>query len=219
MDQLKFIDYCLNHPLVTVNGQEKTYKKGTLLTTAGAEITKIGIVTKGVLKTCNYTRVGKELCSTIFDQGSVVLEYLHLMKKRYYTFDLIAVSPCTICWIPIKIFDEIALNNQQGLALYVEHLAHRGMETQRLVSCLGYKTIRERICYWIASSNNNLELNQKNIPKNIKLPGSQELFSALLHVTRASISQELNRMEAEGFFTRNRNVLSNVNDTKILATL
>lgn len=219
MTKRSFMEYCLQQPLVKQHSRKTSYRKGELLYRSGSKIEAIGLVVKGLLRTSSYTREGKELCSAIFTEHSVVSEYLYLTKSPIYSFDLITAAPSTVCWIPTNIFEKIAMKDPQGMVLYVEHLAHRGIENQRLIKCLTYKTIRERICYWIASTNNNLSLNLEDIPQDLVIPGSQEVYSALLHVTRASISYEINRMEAEGFFIREGHHLQAIDRQRILKNL
>ncbi|MGY3751054.1 Crp/Fnr family transcriptional regulator [Vagococcus acidifermentans] len=218
MCETEFIQACLNHPDIHRNVVTKRYKKKRLLETAGTPISHIGFVLDGFLKAITYTKDGKELCSSVFTKGSILLEYLYLSGNADYTFDLVTLSKARISWIPVDVFAEAVLNDNQLLRLYIKHLAVRGVDNQRMITCLGYKTIRERICYWI-SSEGNLELDLCKIPTHVRLPVSQEAFAALINVTRASLNQELHRMEDESFFKLNKKILTHINKEKILANL
>ncbi|WP_250147274.1 helix-turn-helix domain-containing protein [Pediococcus acidilactici] len=50
----------------------------------------------------------------------------------------------------------------------------------------------------------------------LEFPVSQEVFSEILHVTRSSLNQELQKMSADGLFTVKRNVLKNINYAKLV---
>ena len=105
-----------------------------------------------------------------------------------------------------------------NLRLYIEHLANKGLENQRLINCLSYKTIRDRICYWIISKD-NLGIDFTKSPTEIELDISQETLSEFLRVSRASLNQELQKMEEEGFFEKKKNSLVKINKNKIIRNL
>lgn len=209
-----FIDYCLNHEKVINHTRQESYKKGDVIETIGTRIREIGIVNKGLLKTVNYSAEGKELNTTLFFTNSILLEYLYFNDNLNYTYDLVVLRPTTVTWIPTKIFKSVVFEDSLGMELYVHHLIERGLESQRIIACLNYPTIRERICYWIASKN-SLEIGRSDIKPDMELPFTQEIFAKLIKVSRASLNQELHRMEDEGFFTMTRKALTQINQEKI----
>lgn len=218
MYKTKFLDHLLKDDLVKSNGKTEIYKKNFILKTSLTKITEIGIVIDGYLKGVNYTKDGKELCNSIFSPSSIILEYLYLSGIDYYIYDLIALTKVKITWVPADIFKAIIYDDIENLKLYVEHLASRGLENQRLINCLSYKTIRDRICYWVVSEN-NLEMDYNKIPSKVEIDISQGAFSEFLCVSRASLSQELHKMEEEGFFMKRKNSLENIDKYKIFENL
>lgn len=217
MEKSDFVRNILNHPLVVDNYHTECYKAKTIVRTPGTLITHVGIVMSGYLKAISYSKYGKEICASIFEPNSIILEYLYLSGDMYYTYNLATIKKCQIAWVPIEAFSNVVLDDKNISRLYIKQLAKRGLENQRLIACLGYKTVRERIAYWVLSDNVLAAKGEKN--PEVRFPVSQEIFSELLHVTRSSLSQELHKMSLEGYFQVNRNVITNINKEKLIADM
>lgn len=210
-----FVENLLKYPPVSAHQKTIKYPKNTTIKMGRDKINNIGIVDRGCLKAVNYSKNGEAICSTIFMEKGVVLEYLYLAGSTLCTYNLVSLSDVTICWIPIEIFSTAINENLQLSKLYIDHLIQRGLENQRLITCLSYKTIRERIAYWILSKD-NLEVNQEKIPNELYFPISQEIFAEFLHVSRASLSHELHKMQEEGYFKVKRKRFISINKEKML---
>ena len=78
-----------------------------------------------------------------------------------------------------------------ALLLYI---SQRGLKNQLYLHCLGYQTIRQRVAYWIVGMNNITP------DETLHMPCSQAVLANMLHVSRASLNQELKQMEKEGLF-------------------
>ncbi|QAT21031.1 Crp/Fnr family transcriptional regulator [Pediococcus acidilactici] len=214
MEQRDFVKSILQHPLIRNHCRIEEYKRNIIVKTPGILITEIGIVLKGYLKAIIYSRCGKEMCETIFGPNSIVLEYLHFSGDKRSTYNLGSINQCQICWIPIENFSKVVLEDPEFSKMYIRQLAKRGLENQRLITCLGYKTVRERIAYWIISSGNSAM--ESTEATELEFPVSQEVFSEILHVTRSSLNQELQKMSADGLFAVKRNVLKNIDYAKLV---
>jgi CRP-like cAMP-binding protein len=214
MEQRDFVNSILKHPLIDGNYRIEDYKRNIIVKTPGTLITEIGIVLKGYLKAIIYSKYGKEMCESIFGPNSIILEYLHFSGDKRFTYNLGSINHCRICWIPIELFSKVVLEDNDFSKMYIHQLAKRGMENQRIITCLGYKTVRERVAYWIISSGILAEENLENYE--VEFPVSQEVFSEILHVTRSSLNQELQRMSIDGFFKVKRNVLKHIDRDKLI---
>lgn len=218
MDRSNFLNNFLNDDLVKTKGKIRDYKKNFILETTGNKINEIGIVIEGYLKGVSYTKDGREICESIFSSSSIIVEYLFLSGVEYYKYDLVTLTKSEVLWIPTNIFKEIIYEDKINSRLYIEHLAKKGLENQRLINCLSYKTIRDRVCYWIISKDNS-GIDFTKAPTEIEIDISQETLSELLCVSRASLNQELQKMEEEGLFKKNKNTLVKINKTEILKNL
>ncbi|WP_119318149.1 Crp/Fnr family transcriptional regulator [Companilactobacillus formosensis] len=214
MEKSTFIENVLHHPLVKDNYRIESYKRNTIIKTPGTPITHVGIVIEGYLKAISYSKYGKEMCDSLFVPNSIILEYLYLSGDMYYTYTLSSINNCKICWLPIDIFSKIVFDDKEFSKVYIQQLAQRGLENQRLIACLGYKTVRERITYWILSD--SVLSTKENDDLKVEFPVSQEAFAEILHVTRSSLNQELHKMSSEGFFKINHNVLSHIDKNKLM---
>lgn len=214
MKKCDFIENILQNPIVSGNYHLEKYKRNTIIRTPGTLITHVGIVKKGYLKAITYSKYGKEMCSSLFSPDSIILEYLYLSGDMYYTYNLASISDCEICWIPIEVFSKVVFGDKKFSQIYIQQLAKRGLENQRLIACLGYKTVRERIAYWILSD--ELISTESDTDLRVEFPVSQEAFSEILHVTRSALNQELHKMNQEGFFKINHNILSHIDKDKLV---
>lgn len=160
-----FVENLFKYPPVSAHQKTIKYPKNTTIKMGRDKINNIGIVDRGCLKAVNYSKNGEAICSTIFMEKGMVLEYLYSAGSTFCTYNLVSLSDVTICWIPIEIFSTAINENFQLSKLYIDHLIQRGLENQRLITCLSYKTIRERIAYWILSKD-NLEVNQEKFQTN-----------------------------------------------------
>ena len=97
-------------------------------------------------------------------------------------------------WAPVYVMEEMLSKDQQLMYALLLYISQRGLKNQRYLHCLNYQTIRERVAYWIVGMN-NLAPNEA-----VHMPCSQAVLANMLHVSRASLNQELKLMEKEGFF-------------------
>ena len=97
-------------------------------------------------------------------------------------------------WVPVCVMEEMLSKDQQLMYALLLYISQRGLKNQLYLHCLNYQTIRERVAYWIVGMN--------NLPPNeaVHMPCSQAVLANMLHVSRASLNQELKLMEKEGFF-------------------
>lgn len=218
MENEGFVETLFKYPSVSEYQKVIKYPKNTTIKMGKDRINNIGIVQRGCLKAVNYSKNGEAIFSTIFMEKGVILEYLYLAGSTLCTYNLVSLSDVTICWIPIEVFSAAIRENLQLSQLYIDHLVQRGLENQRLITCLSYKTIRERIVYWILSKN-NLEVNPEKIPDELYFPISQEIFAEFLHVARPSLSHELHKMQEAGYFKVRRKKFIAINKAKMLAEI
>ena len=170
------------------------YTAGQCIHTQDETITHFGIVTAGILKAVNLSSSGEELCGAYFEKGDSFPEFLYLTGNRRYTYLLCAEKKSTVLWIPIYILDEMLTGDPQLMGALLRYVSQRGLKNQLYLNCMNYQTIRERIAYWIVG------IQKIEAHDGVDMPRSQMIFSNMLHVSRASLNQELKQMEREGYF-------------------
>ena len=121
-------------------------------------------------------------------------EFLYFSGKREYTYSLYTEKKSTVVWVPVYVMEEMLSKDQQLMYALLLYISQRGLKNQLYLHCLNYQTIRERVAYWIVGMN-NLAPNEA-----VHMPCSQAVLANMLHVSRASLNQELKLMEKEGFF-------------------
>ena len=148
----------------------------------------------GILKAVDNTLDGTEMCHAYFEPKDIFPEFLYFSGERYYTYSLYAEKKSTVIWVPVCVMEEMLSKDQQLMYALLLYISQRGLKNQLYLHCLNYQTIRERVAYWIVGMN--------NLPPNeaVHMPCSQAVLANMLHVSRASLNQELKLMEKEGFF-------------------
>ena len=213
MQSAEFVATLLKRPSIREHYRVDHYAKNEIIESRGTLITHVGIVRAGYLNATNYTREGKEMGGTVFAPDSIVLEYLYLSGDRCYTYNLVALSKARVVWIPAAIFRQTIFSDSHLEQQYICLLAQRGLENQRMLACLAYKTIRERLAYWIVSDH-QVEKTQR-----VTFPVSQEAFAEILQVTRPSLNQTLHQMADAGYFKMQHNVLTAIDREALLALI
>lgn len=173
---------------------DKTYQPSQCIHSEGAPIEHFGIVVDGILKAVNDTINGVELCHTYFLAEDIFPELLYFTGARQYTYSLYAVKKAEVVWIPVNIMEEMMTDDPQLIYALLIYISHRGLKNQLFLNCLNYQTIRERVSFWIVG------MHRITMGEAIQLPSSQSILANMLHVSRASLNQELKLMEREGYF-------------------
>lgn len=215
MKKTAFTLYLQNNEELQRDSLIQTYKRGDLIETMGHSIHYIGLVLDGMVRAIRYTDAGRKVTIAFFIPNSIIGEYLYLTNHQKYTYDLLCSRASTVLWIPKTIFRKTVFDHEKGLAQYVAHLAERGQQEQRLVTCRSYRTVRGRVCYWLASEYNDMS----TLPETFEIPYSQEVFATLLQVSRTSLNLELHAMVGDGFFKMSRHHLYDFNVDKVIGEL
>ncbi|WP_221899070.1 Crp/Fnr family transcriptional regulator [Gordonibacter massiliensis (ex Traore et al. 2017)] len=189
-----FASSCLRHPVFGELFRRKTYKLGETIRAIGTPIKEFGIVVDGCLKSCRSTVDGDELCSAYFEKDDVFPELLYFTGTKEYTYNLSAAKRTTVMWLGAPYFELMLRTDDQLLYRFMLYLSKRGLKNQMLLACLRYRTIRERVAFWL------LEMDGIAQGDRVQLPASQTIWANELRVSRASLNQEIKRMERLGYF-------------------
>lgn len=193
--RIPFADLCRREAQYQSYFTKRTYQGSQCLHPQGTKITHFGIVLDGILKAVDNTLDGTELCHAYFEAKDIFPELLYFSGERYYTYSLYAEKKSTVVWVPVCVLEEMLSKDQQLMYALLLYISQRGLKNQMYLNCLNYQTIRERIAYWIVGMN-NLTPNEA-----VRMPCSQTVLANMLHVSRASLNQELKLMEKDGFFS------------------
>lgn len=191
----------------------RTYPAGACIHSPGDQITHFGIVRSGILKAVSYSRDGSEHCHIYFEKEESFPEFLYLTGERRYTYTLCVEKRAEVTWIPIPVFQEMLMKEPQLLSALLLYVSKRGLKNQLYLNCLNYQTIRERIAYWI------LGIQKMEAKKEVVIPRSQTILANMLHVSRASLNQELKQMEREGYFRLDRDKIRDVDLKRLMELL
>lgn len=192
--RIPFADLCRRDARYQSYFTKKEYQGSQCIHPQGTKINHFGIVVSGILKAVDNTLDGTEMCHAYFEPKDIFPEFLYFSGERYYTYSLYAEKKSTVIWVPVYVMEEMLSKDQQLMYALLLYISQRGLKNQLYLHCLNYQTIRERVAYWIVGMN-NLTPNEA-----VHMPCSQAVLANMLHVSRASLNQELKLMEKEGFF-------------------
>ena len=192
--RIPFADLCRRDTRYQAYFTRKTYAGAQCIHPQGTKINHFGIVVDGILKAVDVTMDGAEMCHAYFEPKDIFPEFLYFSGKREYTYSLYTEKKSTVVWVPVYVMEEMLAKDQQLMYALLLYISQRGLKNQLYLHCLGYQTIRQRVAYWIVGMNNITP------DETLHMPRSQAVLANMLHVSRASLNQELKQMEKEGLF-------------------
>lgn len=211
--RIPFADLCLRDEKHRTFFMRKTYGPSQCVQPQGAKISAFGIVESGILKAVNHTANGVEMCQAYFEAKDLFPEFLYFTGRQNYGYYLIAEKKSAVVWIPTHVMEEMLQEEPQLMHALLLYISERGLKNQLYLNCLNYQTIRGRIAFWIVGMH-NLAPSQS-----ICVPCSQQMLANMLHVSRASLNQELKQMEKEGIFRIEKRELMNIDEERLLELL
>lgn len=211
--RIPFADLCTRSTKYHSFFIHKTYDASQCIQPQGAKITSFGIVETGILKAVNLTADGTEMCRAYFEAKDLFPEFLYFSGRKTYHYYLVSEKKSTVVWIPTQVMEEMLKEEPELMHALLLYISERGLKNQLYLNCLNYQTIRGRIAYWIVGMH-NLTPSQS-----IYVPCSQQILANMLHVSRASLNQELKLMEKEGLFQIKKRELLNIEEERLLKLL
>lgn len=211
--RIPFADLCTRNTKYRSYFIRKIYDASQYIQPQGAKITSFGIVETGILKAVNLTADGGEMCQAYFEAKDLFPEFLYFTGKKYYRYHLAAEKKSTVIWIPTQVMEEMLKEDSKLMYALLLYISERGLKNQLYLNCLNYQTIRERIAYWIVG------MHSLAPSQSIYVPCSQQILANMLHVSRASLNQELKQMEKEGIFRIKKRELMDIEEDRLLELL
>lgn len=195
--------------LENISLQKKTYNKDEIIVEEGAEVQRVGFVLKGALRVTNYTAEGLELNNSYFFGSEMFSEYLVFSHARSFVYTLVCAENSEVVWMNANQFRTLVHQNANLSQAMIYYMSCRGYRDQLLLRCIGYKTIRERLAFWL------LGIHQRD-GDSVPIPFSQQILADILHVSRSSLNHELKQLSEERILTyedqhlhiKNRDALS-----------
>lgn len=190
--------------------REQSYDANEFMIMENEDIDEFCIILDGVVKSTEYTAIGKELNSSYFFGGDSFPFYLVYGGKKKYFFNTLAVKKTKVVWLDVEELIEIINNDKVFLINILEFVARYTISSKLLLRCVQYRKVIERLSYWIIHINDP----QKPIP----IPSSQEVLSDMLHVNRSSLNLEIHRLCEIGVIElRKKNII--VKDIEYLESM
>ncbi|HAT55133.1 MAG TPA: hypothetical protein DCW31_07845 [Lactobacillus sp.] len=192
--------------------QQSTYTRDQIILEEGAEVERVGFVLKGALCVTNYTAEGFELNNSYFFAKELFPEYLVFTRMTSFVYNLVCSENAQVVWMNANQFRDLVHHHTELSQAMIYYMSCRGYRDQLLLRCIGYKTIRERLSFWL------LGIHQKD-GDYVPIPFSQQILADLIHVSRSSLNHELKQLAEEQIVTHDGQFLHIQNRAALSALL
>lgn len=176
--------------IAQIETKTRTYEANELILADGEEIRDIGMILKGVIKSTEYTKNGKELNSSYFFGGDAFPFYLIYGGVKRYFFNTYCLKKASLIWVPVDQIMPIVHSDpifMQNILVFVSKYTVYSKMNLRMVQ---YRKISDRLSYWLIHMNDPSQ--------RIKIPNSQGVLADILHVSRSSLNQEFKKLQQAG---------------------
>lgn len=184
-------------PILASNSFVKTFESGEVVLHRGDSADHIMIIKEGLVKSYDYTARGEQIFFYYFSQHQVA-GLVSCINNSLYQADNVAEQKTTIIYIRRDNYMKACslIPEFQGAVL---RLICRNAEKQIEISILSRcKYAKDRLCLWL--------FHQYAHTRSITIPieFTIESLANFLGLTRACLSKELHRLEADGVIALSR---------------
>ena len=175
------------------SGKVVELDKGSVLHTPLETCSALGFVKSGKLRLTRILSSGKQVFLHDFNRGDIFAELIVFSGEKYPGW-LIAEENSVIVELELDTLLK-KLNENNFLISFFTEISMRVSNLTRTIEILSYKTIRQRVAYFLLSRENL----SGTIPLNVTT------LSDRLGCTREALSRALSQMVSDNMISRERN--------------
>ena len=113
---------------------------------------------------------------------------------------------CEVLFIPADTVKYLLENDKTVMYNYVNFLSDRICFLNRKISCLTAGSVERRLALYLCSAIEvSFNVNENDAVYDLALPVSFSSLATMLDIGRASLYRAFDRLEADGFITKNGN--------------
>jgi len=205
----KMLELCSENPLFDnvlpadlpdllecLGAERRSYKKGEILFHVDTEITRLGIILDGVVRTESTDILGERNIISIMNPGQLVCDAYSSTSSRILLLDITAHTNCTVLLIETRrLFRPCGILHGYG-ALLAENLIHILAQKYVDLGCkvihLAGRSTRRKLLSYLS------EQFRFSCGKPFSIPFNQQELADYLFVERSGLSTEFNRLKKEG---------------------
>ena len=122
----------------------KSYKKKETIFSEGSDPIYLYFLSKGRVKLLRSHEYGKELITTLYNEGDF-FGYTSLLEGGAYNENAEALEDCEVCLIPKEDFLSLMYSNVSVMKTFVKMLSDNIQEKEQQLVNLAYSTVRKRV--------------------------------------------------------------------------
>lgn len=168
----------------------RDYEAEELISFFGDPITYIYFVTKGTLKTNEYSVEGKEIVSSYYPKGSVFPFYLVYSGARNFPYNVTCFKNARVIQVPVECLQEAIANDPHLMLNILKFVSEYCNYNKRVIRTTIYPRVRQRLAFWLLTSSCD--------DGKVIMPGTQAVFADILQTNRSTLNQELQKLKEEG---------------------
>lgn len=132
------------------NGITKAFKRGDILYRPTDTCKSIGRVTEGSIRVSRVLHSGKEITIKVLNSGDYYAELIAFSELNYPGW-IIASEDCKVVEVPILKVLEL-LRDRDNLKFFLSNIAKKVTKLTNNIELLSFKTVKQKLCYLITSS-------------------------------------------------------------------
>ncbi len=182
----------------------KTFDSGETVFSPSSDGNSVGIIISGNAWVFSDDEAKNVLLRTL--SVSDVFGVSNLFSKEKFVSRIIAHGRCEVLFIHADTVKYLLENDKTVMYNYVNFLSDRICFLNRKISCLTAGSVERRLALYLCSAIEvSFDANENDAVYDLALPVSFSSLATMLDIGRASLYRAFDRLEADGFITKNGN--------------
>jgi CRP-like cAMP-binding protein len=189
--------------LLTLQANEKRFKKGETILSAGGITERLGLILEGSVTIESNDMWGNRTIISHAGQGQLFAETYALLENEPLLVDVVANEICRVLFLRSGGIHKLQINPAPWVMKYVANLltisAHKNLILSGRSFHTAPKTIRGRVMSYL----NTLSLQKHSCEFDI--PFDRQQLADYLNLERSALSKELGKMQRDGLTSGRKN--------------
>ncbi len=193
----------ITETLYTLQANEKRFKKGETILSAGGITERLGLILEGSVTIESNDMWGNRTIISHAGQGNLFAETYALLENEPLLVDVVANEICRVLFLRSGGIHKLQINPAPWVMKYVANLltisAHKNLILSGRSFHTAPKTIRGRVMSYL----NTLSLQKHSCEFDI--PFDRQQLADYLNLERSALSKELGKMQRDGLIFCRKN--------------
>lgn len=186
-----------------LGAEEKFIPKGHIIYHMGQTVNRMGMIQTGGVNIVRMDVWGNENIIGHMGPGDVFAETYACLPRQPILVDVVASSDSSVLFLDVEKVIQTCASSCRHHERLIHNLlvlmASRNLALTQKISHITHRSIRERILSYFAQES------ARQGSRNIEIPFNRQQFADYLSVDRSALSNELSKMQKEGFIQYKKN--------------